>query len=99
MYTKKQINEAINEDYDGDWGEFLYLVNDSDDMKAKLESLGVTATGVGGGGEKRLWEIFKVGTQYFRMNGSHDSWEGASWDGQLEEVEPYTKTVVDYRSK
>lgn len=99
MYTVKQIREAIERDYDGDWGEFLYLVNDSDDQVAELESLDATAVGINSGGEKYLWEIFKIGSQFFRMNGSHDSWEGASWDGQLEEVEPYTKTVVDYRCK
>ncbi|QNN99279.1 hypothetical protein SEA_FAUST_207 [Streptomyces phage Faust] len=98
MYTVNEIKEAINEDHEGDWYEFLYLVNDSDDQKAELPSLGVDAIGVDSGGEKYLWEIFKVGDQYFRMHGSHDSWEGSCWDGELEEVEPYTKSVVDYRS-
>jgi len=99
MYTKNEIQDAILEDYDGDWSEFLYMVNDSDDEEAELPSLGVKATGVENGGEKYLWEVFKVGNQYFRMNGTHDSYEGSMWDGELEEVEPFKKTVVDYRSK
>lgn len=99
MYTTNEINDAIIEDYDGDWGDFLYLVNDSDDEKAELPSLGVDAEGVASGGELYLWEIFKVGGQYFRKHGSHDSYEGSLWDGELEEVEPFKKTVVDYRSK
>jgi hypothetical protein len=97
LYTVNEILDAITEDYDGDWGEFLYLVNDSDDQEAELPSLNTKATGIKGGGELHLWEIFKVGSQYFKMHGSHDSWEGATWDGTLEEVEPYIKTVIDYR--
>lgn len=97
MYTVKQIADAITEDYDSDWGEFLYLVSDSDDEKAELPSLGTEATSVTNGGERYPWEIFKIEDQYFRMNGSHDSWEGTIWDGLLEEVEPYRKSVVDYR--
>lgn len=97
MYTVGDIRNAVDTDFDSDWNEFLYL---TEDEGIELPSLGesVKAKEVESGGEKYMWVVFQIGSQYFRMNGSHDSWEGTEWDGTLEEVEPYNKVVVDYRS-
>lgn len=96
MFTVGDIQEAIDNDFESDWSEFLYLTED--DEGVLLESLGLYAKQADEGGESRPWVVFQVGNQYFRMNGTHDSWEGTEWDGGLEEVEPYNKVVVDYRS-
>lgn len=53
-------------------------------------------TGSEGGGED-VWMVFKVGDQYFRTTGYYASYDGTTWDGGTEEVEPFEKTVIDYR--
>lgn len=96
MYTVKQIKDAIEQDYDGSWNEFLELIDD--DGGTPLESLGTYAQQVAEGGESRPWIVFKVGEQYFEINGAYNSWEGTEWDGGLQEVEPFDKTITAYRS-
>lgn len=39
------------------------------------------------------------GKRYFRQSGYYSSYEGTDWDdGAFEEVEPYEKKSIDYRS-
>lgn len=40
---------------------------------------------------------FKVGDRYFIKTGYYQSHYGYDWDGDFFEVEPYEKTVTDYR--
>lgn len=95
MYTVRDIENAIQRDFDGSWNEFLELVEDG----VELPSLNLSAKQVDEGGESRPWITFKVGDQYFEKNGVHDSYEGTEWDGGLEEVEPYKETITSYRRK
>lgn len=97
MYTVKDIEKAVDVDFDGSWNEFLELVDD--DEGVELPSLGLFAKQVDEGGESRPWITFQVGDQFFEKHGDHDSYDGTEWDGGLEEVEPYKETVVFYRSK
>ena len=53
-----------------------------------------------GGGEghgEYIYLVFKIGDRYFRKTGYYASFDGSNWDGSLEEVEPFEKTVTDYR--
>lgn len=53
-----------------------------------------------GGGEghgEYIFCVFKIGDRYFRKTGYYASFDGSNWDGALEEVKPFEKTVTDYR--
>lgn len=55
------------------------------------------------GGEdmgSQRWIIFRVGEDYFQVFGYYNSWDGDNWEGaELEEVEPFERTVTSYRKK
>jgi hypothetical protein len=94
MYTVGEIKEAINEDFDGSWNEFMELIDYG--KGSYLESLNVYASEVSCGGESSPWSVFKIGNQFFKITGSHDSWNGTEWDGALIKVRPIKRTVTDY---
>lgn len=53
-----------------------------------------------GGGEghaEAIETVIKVDGRLFRKTGYYASHDGEYWDGDLEEVEAYEKTVTDYR--
>lgn len=53
---------------------------------------------IGGEGEGEYRAVvFRVGDQLFRKEGYYQSHYGSDWDGNLEEVEAFEKTVTDYR--
>lgn len=53
---------------------------------------------IGGEGEGDYRAIvFSIDSRLFRMSGYYASHYGTEWDGDLEEVEAYEKTVTDYR--
>ena len=97
MYNVKNIEEAIRADFDGDWNEFLELVDDPDGVE--LPSLGVSARQVDNGGESLPWIVFEIGDQFFEKNGRYESYEGTDWDGGLQEVESYQELTTYYRPK
>lgn len=97
MYTVKQIRDAVEADFDDNWGEFLSLIDDENG--AELPSLGAFAKQEDEGGESRPWVVFSVGEQFFEKNGTHDSWEGTEWDGGFQEVFPFKETITVFRSK
>ena len=41
--------------------------------------------------------VIRVGDQLFRKQGYYQSHYGYDWDGDFSEVEPYARTVTDYR--
>jgi|SRR5882757_465129 len=102
MITVQQVKDAVEETFDGYESEFYGELSYSS-KGIELNGLGV-ATGVGSeggheGGGEYMDVVFQLGDQLFRMTGTHDSWEGSSWDGDLEEVEAYQELVTKYRRK
>lgn len=55
----------------------------------------------GGEGEgDTYWLIFKIGEQFFKAEGFHDSWSGVSWDDDgLREVEARQVVITQYFDK
>lgn len=94
------LKAAINDQYGDDEIEFW---NDVEYKGVTLDSLfGLTAKAVaqhGGEGQgDEYYVVAKIGTQHFMRTAFYSSWEGVYWDeGELFEVEPYEKTVTDYR--
>lgn len=43
--------------------------------------------------------IVKVNDRFFKKVGYYDSWDSCSWDGNLFEVAPFEKTVIEYVPK
>lgn len=78
---------------------------DSHGGQSPIEIPGLgTATHIDGehGGEgsaEYIWQVWKIGEQYFQKTGYYMSYDGSTWDGDLTEVEPFEKTVTDWRSK
>lgn len=50
-----------------------------------------------GDGEGEIYVVFKIEDRLFRKYGYNESFYGTEWDGDLEEVEEYEKTVKNYR--
>lgn len=95
-FTAKQIEEALDtlrEDEDFDYYE---LEEDSVELPNIGKTEAIDNYGGEGQGDER-WIVFKVGDQLFRLNGYYSSYDGSTWDGGVEEVEAYEKTVTDYR--
>lgn len=61
----------------------------------------------GEGSAEHIWQVWRVVTkagdldqvQYFMKTGYYMSYDGSNWDGGLHEVEPFEKTVTDWRTK
>lgn len=57
----------------------------------------------GEGSAEYIWQVWSVtdadGVQYFKKDGYYMSYDGSNWDGALYEVEPFEKTVTDWRTK
>lgn len=82
--------------YDGPWQD-LYP-NSSVEVGLYTLEYVEKEGGYEGGGEE-LWVVFKVGDQYFRKSGYYASYDGSTWDGALEEVEPYVEPKTLYRRR
>jgi len=101
MVTVEQVQEAV-ERYNEDAGEdeFWYEVEYSSPLSVgDHEFIYVTGEGGGEGGGEHVEIVFGVEDQLFRKTGFYSSYDGTSWDGSLEEVEPYEKMVTFYRPK
>lgn len=58
----------------------------------------------GEGSAEYIWQVWKVtdaegNVQYFKKEGYYMSYDGSNWDGTLFEVEPFEKTVTDWKVK
>lgn len=100
-YTVEQVQAAIADEFEDYESEF-YSGMPADGFE--LPMLGDTAYEVdseGGseGGGEYMHFVFRIGDQLFRKFGTHDSWNGNDWDGDLEEVESYEVTVTRFRKK
>ena len=93
-YTKEEIELAV----DGDWCELKY---GKSTLRLRGENVPTECLEEEGGegcGEYAC-VIFKVGSQIFRKEGYYASYDGYTWDGDFDEVEPYPKTITAYRVK
>ena len=95
-YTVAQLENLISNVGDDEyfsWSEVRYGGYEFEDG-TKLEH--VDSHGGEGEGDE-AWVVFRVGDQLFMKTGYYTSHYGFEWDGDLEEVEAYEKTVTDYR--
>lgn len=58
----------------------------------------------GEGSAEYIWQVWQVtdgegNVQFFKKEGYYMSYDGSNWDGELFEVEPYEKTVTDWKTK
>lgn len=57
----------------------------------------------GEGSGEHIWQVWQIGdgesAQYFMKTGYYMSYDGSNWDGDLIEVEPFEKTVTDWKNK
>ena len=99
IYTTAEIESAIDEEFEGWPNEFYSELGTDGYELTELEIRAYEVDREGGyeGGGEYMHLVFKVGNQYFRKTGEHNSWDANTWDGELEEVEPYEVTVVRYR--
>lgn len=85
-------NEYNIETWDGlEYGSGAVVINDR-----KYDWKCVASVGGEGEGEYRAL-VFSIDGRLFRKEGYYASHWGTEWDGDLEEVEEYEKTVTDYR--
>lgn len=93
--TAKQVEDAINaqEEIEGwDWGYENTLTTNG----VVLDVEWVAETGGMDEGSYAS-HVFKINDQLFKKEGYYASHYGYDWDGDLFEVESFTKTVTDYR--
>lgn len=53
----------------------------------------------GEGSAEYIWQVWKIGDQYFKKEGYYMSHHGSEWDGEIFEVVPFEKTVTDWKTK
>lgn len=91
-FTVRELEDAFNEtDY--------YWDDIDEDAEIDLKGFGKLEFVEDFGGEGQgdtMWVVFKVQDRYFRKTAYYDSWNGASWDSSLEEVEPKEKVITVY---
>lgn len=93
-----------NEEHYGASYEWSELSWDADTNKGVTLSDGSkleVAHRKGGEGQgEEYFIVFKVGDQFFRIDGFYSSYEGVDWyDSELYEVAPQEVTVIEYRRK
>jgi hypothetical protein len=97
-YTKDEILEAIEES-DYSQNEFW---TECSNATLKLRGQEVTVRiedSEGGSGEgERCMAVISVGSQFFKKEGYYASHYGYEWDGDFSEVEPYERTIRDWRN-
>lgn len=113
-YTATQVQVAMEnfkdkDDFDG-WGRNLYEYIKGEGHYSRSEepfSVDVADLGkvtyvddYGGEGQgDEYWVVFKVGDQFFRVDGWYASYDGGELDGDVYEVEPQEVTVIEYNRK
>lgn len=78
--------------YEVDYGKYAVVIDG--------DLYGIKSVYHDGGGEghgEYIESIIEVDGRLFRKTGYYMSYDGSTWDGDLEEVEAYEKTVIDYR--
>lgn len=103
MYSKTEVLGAFEDFFSNEgysWDEFEYTKQavisiEGTDVPVKFVE---GETGGEGSGEY-CYVILRVGEQYFRKEGYYSSYNGTDWDGDFDEVEPYQKTITDYKVK
>jgi hypothetical protein len=105
-YKHWKTGEVEQSSYEGSefWSEAHYS-----EPNYEVASLDVTLSHVDGehGGEgsaEYIWQVWKTvdaegNVQYFKKEGYYMSYDGSNWDGELFEVEPFEKTVTDWKVK
>ena len=90
-------NELVYDYPITDW----YEVGESDGrivIDGEAVDYTVVESDLGGEGHgEHVFFVFRIGNQLFRKEGYYASHYGTDWDGPLDEVEVYEKTVMDYR--
>lgn len=81
-----------NDWYELSSGTGRVTLNDAEYQWSSVEFIG------GEGQGEYTAVIFEIDGRLFRKEGYYASHYGADWDGDLEEVEAYEKTVTDYRT-
>jgi len=100
-FSAAQVEAAIEEEFDGYPEEFYGEVGTDGYELTMLDgavAYGVAREGGYEGGGDYMDVVFRIGQQFFRKQGTHNSWDASYWDGTLEEVEPYQETVTKYRA-
>jgi hypothetical protein len=110
MYTPWRATEPVEATFDNHsfWDEAEdqqteYDLPGFDDVKVTY----VDGETGGEGSAEHIWQVWRVVTkagdldevQYFKKTGYYASYDGSNWDGSLYEVEPFEKTVTDWRTK
>jgi hypothetical protein len=93
--TAKELQDLIEsiDNYDVSWDEI-----DGYDIPGFSERPKVVDRYGGEGQGDTLYVVFELEGRYFKFDGYYSSYDGYSWDdGHLYEVEPFEKTVTDYR--
>lgn len=96
-FTLTQLEEAVQE-VDGSWSEFGWGDIDVDIDGVTYSAKSVQRIGGSEGSGEYAAVIFSIDGRTFRKEGYYASHYGTDWDGELEEVESYEKTVIDYRA-
>jgi len=97
-------DEIVDTEYDGSdfWSEAegaLSIILDDEHTAQFFDG----ALG-GEGSAEYIWQVWAVkdaegNLQYFKKEGYYASYDGSNWDGSLFEVEPFEKTVTDWKEK
>lgn len=93
-YSKSNYTEVWS------WDEADYAYGDGVTLNIDGEEVLLTVVEADTGGEghgEYVFVVIKVGDQYFRKEGYYASHYGTDWDGSFAEIEPFEKTVTDYR--
>lgn len=108
-FTADDLNAAIETAYENlpddekDYGDEWFAFAEGgkyglDTLSTPLGQVNRVDSGPDDPGDgKAIWVVVRVGNRHFRKSGYYSSWDSSSYDGELEEVEPYEKTVTDYR--
>lgn len=101
-YTLEELRSAI-EASDIYYNSWYWFYNNDQELPEIGTAKEVDRYGGEGQGDD-LWVVFKVepadgsDVRYFRKSGYHQSHDGSYFDGELEEVVPFEKTVTDYKA-
>lgn len=90
-YTVEDFKEKFKQNTD----------NFDDPNDVTLEGIGTLKVVHEWGGEGEgtsIGYVVQVENRYFRISGIYDSWEGTEWSwADFDEVEPYQKTITDWK--
>lgn len=94
------IEQEVIEEKTGHYSLWEYL-STGEPFEHDLEGIGTLKDNDHGGAFHdggTIYAIISVGDRLFRKEGRYSSWDSSYWDGNLEEVEQFERTVTDYRT-